>query len=64
MEHLSHPGEEVKYNEAGSVMMNPFAPDSPNAMERVGHWHPANTHQVGKDANGNVEDYIAIWRHH
>lgn len=63
MEHLSHPGEEVKYDPEGNVRMNPLAPSSPGALERVGHWHPADTHQVGKDADGNVQDYIAVWRH-
>ncbi|EHY58462.1 hypothetical protein HRR83_007168 [Exophiala dermatitidis] len=63
LEHLSHPGEEVKYDAEGEVRLNPLAPSSPGALERVGHWHPADTHQVGKDADGNVLDYIAVWRH-
>ncbi|OAL34822.1 hypothetical protein AYO20_05782 [Fonsecaea nubica] len=63
LEHLSHPGEEIPYDEEGNVKMNPLAPSSLGAMERVGHWHPADTHNVGKDKNGNVEDYISVWRH-
>lgn len=62
-EHLSHPGENVPYDEEGNVKMNPLAPSSPNALERVGHWHPADTHKVGKDKDGIVEDYISVWRH-
>jgi len=62
-EHLSHPGEEVKYDAEGNVKMNPLAPSSPGALERVGHWQPADTHKVGKDAEGKVQDWIAVWRH-
>lgn len=63
MEHLSHPGEEIAYNDEGEVRVNPFAESGLGALERVGHWHPADAHQVGKDADGNVMDYISIWRH-
>lgn len=63
MEHLSHPGEQVPYNAEGEVKVNPLAESGPGALERVGHWHPGDTHSVGKDAEGNVADYIAIWRH-
>ncbi|EXJ60005.1 hypothetical protein A1O7_04153 [Cladophialophora yegresii CBS 114405] len=63
LEHLSHPGEEIAYDSEGNVKMNPLVESSPNAFERVGHWHPADTHQVGKDKDGNVEDYISVWRH-
>ena len=63
LEHLSHPGEEVKYDDEGNVRLNPLAPSSPGALERVGHWHPGDTHKVGKDADGNVQDYISVWRH-
>lgn len=63
MEHLSHPGEEVPYTSEGEVKVNPFSESGPGALERVGHWHPGDTHQVGKDAEGNIADYISIWRH-
>ncbi|EXJ95784.1 hypothetical protein A1O1_00908 [Capronia coronata CBS 617.96] len=64
LEHLSYPGEEIKYDAEGNVVPNPQAPSSPGALERVGHWHPADTHKVGKDADGKVEDYVSVWRHH
>jgi hypothetical protein len=64
MEHLSHPGEQVKYDAEGNVKLNPLAPDSEGALERVAHFHPMDTHSVGKDEAGNVQDYISIWRHH
>jgi len=63
VEHLSHPGEDIKYDAEGNIRANPLAPSSPGGLERVGHWQPADTHKVGKTAEGNVEDWIAIWRH-
>ena len=63
MEHLSHPGEKVPYDSEGNVISNPLVEASPNGLERVAHFHPKDAHQVGKDDQGNVRDYIAIWRH-
>ena len=63
MEHLSHPGEEIDYEQEGSVRMNPLRPSSTGGLERVGHWHPADTHNIGKSENGEVEDWISVWRH-
>lgn len=64
MAHLSHPGVEIPYDEAGNVKFNPLADSTPGALERVGYFHPADTHQAGKDEDGNVRDFISVWRHH
>ncbi|RMZ87846.1 hypothetical protein DV736_g4924, partial [Chaetothyriales sp. CBS 134916] len=63
IEHLSHPGQQVPYDKAGNVRHKPLAKLSPTALERVGHWHPADTHALGKDEAGNVQDYVSVWRH-
>jgi hypothetical protein len=63
LEHLSHPGEDVKYDEDGYVKGNPLAPSSEGGLERVGCWQPSDTHQVGKNSEGKVEDWISVWRH-
>ena len=63
MEHLSHPGEEIPYDADGNVKSNPLAETSPDGLERVAHWTPKDTHNVGKDEQGNVRDYVAVWRH-
>jgi hypothetical protein len=63
IEHLSHPGEEIPYDEQGNVKYQPLAESSPGALERVGHWHPGDTHAIGKDEAGNVKDFISVWRH-
>lgn len=63
MAHLGHPGQQVSYDEHGHVQT--AAPDeaTEDALVRVAHWHPERTHAVGKDENGTVRDFVAIWRH-
>lgn len=63
IEHLSHPGEKVPYDDEGNVKYQPLAESGPGALERVGYWHPADTHKVGKTEAGDVTDFISIWRH-
>ena len=63
MEHLSHPGEKVPYDAEGQVKSNPLVEASPNGLERVVHFTPKDTHNIGKDEQGNVRDFVAIWRH-
>ncbi|KAK2768648.1 hypothetical protein FQN54_000504 [Arachnomyces sp. PD_36] len=62
MEHLSHPGEDIVYGDNGKVRMDPLREPSEKGLERVVHWQPENTHSVGKDEEGNVRDWLAIWR--
>ncbi|KAK2806779.1 hypothetical protein FQN50_005641 [Emmonsiellopsis sp. PD_5] len=62
MEHLSHPGEDIPYNENGHIKRDPLREVSPNGLERVAHWQPQRTHDVGKDEDGRVQDWVAIWR--
>ncbi|KAA6414026.1 MAG: thiol methyltransferase [Lasallia pustulata] len=42
VEHLSHPGEELP----------------PGGLERVAHWQPERTHEIGKGT-----DWVSVWRH-
>ena len=62
MEHLSHPGENVAYDEGGQIKSDPLREVSDEGLERVAHWQPENTHSAGKDENGNVRDWVAVWR--
>lgn len=63
MEHLSHPGEKIPYTAGGEVQVRPLVESGPGALERVGHWHPSDTHAIGKSDDGEVRDYIGVWRH-
>lgn len=62
MEHLSHPGEQVSYDAQGRCRGDPLRETSERGLERVAYWQPARTHEVGKDANGEVQDRVSIWR--
>ncbi|KAJ5138498.1 uncharacterized protein N7515_003346 [Penicillium bovifimosum] len=61
VEHLSHPGEEVRYVD-GVVKHNPLQAPSEAGLERVAHWTPERTHEVGKGENGVIHDRVSIWR--
>nr|KMM64443.1 thiol methyltransferase 1 [Coccidioides posadasii RMSCC 3488] len=62
MEHLSHPGEDIPYDDKGHVKSNPLQQPSDKGLERVAHWQPKRTHTVGMDDKGNVLDWVSIWR--
>ena len=62
MEHLSHPGEDIPYDGDGRVKSNPLHEASEKGLERVAHWQPERTHDIGMDDKGNVLDWVSIWR--
>ncbi|KAJ5454558.1 uncharacterized protein N7458_005514 [Penicillium daleae] len=62
MEHLSHPGEKVSYNDKGLVNSDPLREPSKAGLERVAHWQPERTHTVGQGENGVIHDRVSIWR--
>lgn len=58
VEHLSHPGESIPYDENGYVKRSGPGKGNPMALERIAHWQPQRTHEVGKGT-----DSISVWRH-
>jgi hypothetical protein len=62
MEHLSHPGEKISYNDKGLVDADPLREPSKAGLERVAYWQPERTHAVGKDKTGVIHDRVSIWR--
>ena len=58
LEHLSHPGEDIPYDESGNIQDNVLKRASPGGLERVAHWQPERTHEIGKGT-----DWVSIWRH-
>ncbi len=58
VEHLKRPGEKIPYNEEGYVVEETEQPPNEHALERIAHWQPARTHEVGKGT-----DRVSIWRH-
>lgn len=58
VEHLSHPGEELAYDDDGRIKANPLRRASEGGLERVAHWQPERTHEIGKGT-----DWMSVWRH-
>lgn len=58
VEHLSHPGEEIPYDESGHIVAGARGQPSAKGLERVDHWQPERTHEIGKGT-----DWISVWRH-
>ena len=60
VQHLSSPGRELFYDDAGHVKGSQQLPTdlSRGALERFAHWQPERTHEIGKGT-----DWISIWRH-
>ncbi|OGM48378.1 hypothetical protein ABOM_003366 [Aspergillus bombycis] len=61
MAHLSHPGEEIPYDDNGRVQFNPLQEPSEAGLKRVAYWQPERTHKVGQDEDGVIHDRVSIW---
>lgn len=58
-EHLSHPGEEIAYDEAsGRITEDPSRSKNAAALTRIAHWQPSRTHEIGQGT-----DWVGVWRH-
>ncbi|KAJ5898896.1 hypothetical protein N7495_003640 [Penicillium taxi] len=60
MEHLSHPGEEIPYDDKGFVNQHTLTP-SKAGFESVAHWQPERTLPRGQYENGMIHDRVSIW---
>jgi hypothetical protein len=58
---LKRPGEEISYDEAGVAVATDRGPGE-GALERVAHYVPRRTHDVGV-IKGVVRDCVSLWRH-
>ncbi|KZF19006.1 putative thiol methyltransferase [Xylona heveae TC161] len=56
--HLSHPGEDLPYSEEGYIADVSARGATKEDLERVAHWRPIRTHEIGKDT-----DWVSVWRH-
>lgn len=61
--HLSHPGEELKYNESGPVLESLPATSSPSALRQLARIKPTRTFKSGTDEAGVPFDFISVWSH-
>ncbi|RDL38009.1 Uncharacterized protein BP5553_05442 [Venustampulla echinocandica] len=63
MAHLSRPGEELPYGEDGSLLEAQLGEPSKSGLQRVAHFQPKRTHEIGYDAEGNITDWVSVWAH-
>jgi hypothetical protein len=62
-EHLTHPGEDIRYETEAKILIDPSRKANDLALERVLHWKPERTYEIGKDGNtGEILDRLSIWR--
>ncbi|TQS32819.1 hypothetical protein Golomagni_06855 [Golovinomyces magnicellulatus] len=60
---LTHPGEELDYNDDGSVVDPPSPKPRDGALHRLCLIKPARTHPAGTREDGSVSDFISVWSH-
>lgn len=58
VEHLSHPGRDIPYDEQGHVKTGGIDGEDTESLERIAHYEPTRTHEIGKGT-----DWVSIWRH-
>lgn len=56
--HLSRPGEQLPYDEDDNLLEDEIKGPSSTGLERVAHWQPERTHEIGKGS-----DWVSIWKH-
>lgn len=55
--HLTHPGEQLPYDEQDNLSENKIGAPSQQGLVRVAHWQPERTHEIGKGT-----DWVSMWK--
>jgi len=61
--HLSRPGEELAYSPDGDLLESHIQGPANHGLQRIDHFQPRRTHQIGYDDHGNVTDWVSVWAH-
>jgi hypothetical protein len=61
--HLTRPGEELPYGEDGELLESRLGEPSKTGLQRLKHFQPKRTHQIGYNSEGKVTDWVSIWSH-
>lgn len=61
--HLQRPGEELPYDDEAGLLEKDLGPPSKSGLQRLVHFQPKRTHDIGYDENGNMTDWISVWSH-
>jgi hypothetical protein len=63
MGHLPRPGQELPYGEDGGLLDEKLGEPSKNGLQRIDHFQPKRTHEIGYNAAGKVTDWVSVWAH-
>jgi hypothetical protein len=58
---LGAPGDEVKYDDDGSLVETTAAKPDAHALHRLCIIKPLRTHRAGTNEDGTVRDFISVW---
>jgi hypothetical protein len=58
---LAHPGEDLSYNDDGTVIQTTDDKPKDGALHRISLIKPVRTHKAGTNEDGTVKDFISVW---
>ncbi|KAF5977792.1 thiol methyltransferase [Fusarium bulbicola] len=58
---LAAPGEEIAYNDDGTVHEDPCSKPWADALQRLSLLKPTRTHKAGTSPDGAVLDFLSVW---
>ena len=61
--HLPRPGEELPYGEDESLLEDKLGPPSKSGLQRIEHFTPKRTHEIGYNEEGEITDRVGVWAH-
>jgi hypothetical protein len=61
--HLARPGNELLYGEDGELLERQLSEPSKSGLQRIEHFQPKRTHQIGYNSGGKVTDWVSVWSH-
>jgi SAM-dependent methyltransferase len=61
--HLTRPGDILPYGEDGELLESKLKEPNKKGLQRIAHFQPQRTHEIGYSQDGKVTDWIGVWRH-
>lgn len=61
--HLSRPGQTLPYDDEKGLLESELKEPDEDGLERIEHFQPKRTHQIGYSADGKVTDWVSVWAH-
>jgi len=63
MAHLPRPGKDLPYTADGELLESEIGDMTERGLQRIEHFQPKRTHEIGYAENGTVTDWISVWSH-